>query len=146
MENNVNLALLANKKAKQIKHLLIATSGKTASEASPEEFYRALCLVLREDIMINWTATKHTHNKENVQRVYYFSLEWMIGRLTSNNIINIGAVDLVLEILKNLDVEKEGLLNMEPEPGLGNGGLGPFSCLFFRFVGDFALSRYGVWS
>lgn len=114
----------------KIKHYLITTMGVTIDEANNEEFYRAFALTLREEIMINWTATSHTFKKNRTRKVYYLCMEYMPGRFLGNNITNIGAQDLVKLVLKKMNRNLEILIGNEPDPGLGNGGLGRLaSCL-----------------
>ena len=118
--------MLCNK----IKHYLITTMGVTADEADDEEFYRAFALTLREEIMINWTATAHTIRKRGARAVYYLCMEYMPGRLLGNNIVNMNALPLVQVVVKKMNRSLPSLLSHEPNPGLGNGGLGRLaSCL-----------------
>ena len=95
---NLDIDVLVKKMSQQIKHYLITLLGKTEGEASDEEFYRALVWVLREEVMINWTATMHTHQQKRVRRLYYLSLEWLPGRLFVNNVTNISSIDIVSRI------------------------------------------------
>ena len=114
----------------KVKHYLITTMGRTADEANEEEFYRAFCWSLREEIMINWTATSHTFTNCKCRKAYYLSMEYMPGRLLGNNITNICAIDVVKAVLKKLNRELPALLLVEPDIGIGNGGLGRLaSCL-----------------
>lgn len=110
--------------ASKIKHYLITTMGVTIDEANNEEFYRAFALTLREEIMINWTATSHTFKKNRARKLYYLCMEYMPGRFLGNNITNIGAQELVGLVLKKMNRNLEILIGNEPDPGLGNGGLG----------------------
>lgn len=114
----------------KIKHFLITNFGKTATEASPEEFYYAFCLTFREEIMINWTATLESFEKEKPRTLYYLSMEYLPGKFLNNNITNIGASSLVEEILKLTDIEISDLLASDNDPGLGNGGLGRLASCF----------------
>ena len=100
---NIEYDVVVKKMAQQIKHYLITLLGKTDSEASDEEFYRALSWVLREEVMVNWTATSHTHMQKQAKKLYYFSLEWLPGRLFVNNVSNISSVDLVKHLLKYMN-------------------------------------------
>ena len=120
MKVNPQAESLANK----IKHYLITTMGVTLDEANPEEFYRAFALTLREEIMINWTACMHTFRKKQVRTLYYLCMEYMPGRFLGNNITNIHANDLVNQVLKMMGRKFEEEIRYEPDPGLGNGGLG----------------------
>ncbi len=116
--------------AQKVRHYLITTLGRTADEATHEEFYRAFCVSLREEIMINWTATMHTFKKKKTRMLYYLSMEYMPGRLFVNNITNISAVDLVKQVLKILGRDFETVVKMESDIGIGNGGLGRLASCF----------------
>lgn len=126
----IELDVVVKRMAQQIKHYLITLLGKTDGEASDEEFYRALSWVLREEVMVNWTATTHTHLQKRAKKVYYLSLEWLPGRLFVNNVTNISSVDLVKRLLKHMNREYQRVINAEHEPGLGNGGLGRLAACF----------------
>lgn len=116
--------------AHKIKHYLITTMGVTLDEATPEEFYRACALTLREEIMINWTASNHTYRKKQVKMLYYLCMEYMPGRFFGNNITNIHATDLVQHVMKILGRKLGEEVKYEPDPGLGNGGLGRLASCF----------------
>lgn len=116
--------------AHKIKHYLITTMGVTLDEANSEEFYRAFALTLREEIMINWTACTHTYRRQQTRMLYFLCMEYMPGRFLSNNITNIHANDLVGYVMKFLNRSLDDESHFEPDPGLGNGGLGRLaSCL-----------------
>ena len=126
----VNLEAKAEMVVRKIKHYLVTTMGVTDSEASAEQFYRAFSLTLREEIMINWTSTLRTYRTENVRMLYYLCMEYLPGRFMGNNISNIHATDLVKLVMKKLGRNLSTELFQEPDPGLGNGGLGRLaSCL-----------------
>ena len=116
--------------ANKIKHYLITTMGVTIDEASYHEFYRAFCLTLREEIMINWTAAKHTFKALNVRSLYYLCMEYMPGRLLDNNITNMQVHELIRIVLQRLQRDSALLLRCETDPGLGNGGLGRLAACF----------------
>ncbi len=114
----------------KIRHYLITMMGVTIDEASNEELFRAFSLTLREEIMINWTSTIHTMNKELPRTLYYLCMEYLPGRFLSNNIANIHAGELVKAVMKILKKDYREILRREPDPALGNGGLGRLaSCL-----------------
>ncbi len=114
----------------KIKHNIITSSGHTMDGATIEELYQAFCLALREEIMINWMTSLDTIKSKKVRVAHYFSMEYLPGRLTRNNFANIGATDLVRLTLAKIDRTVEEILGVEPDPGLGNGGLGRLaSCL-----------------
>lgn len=115
---------------RKIKHYLITQMGKFASEASDIEFYRAFSFAVREEIMINWSAAYKTYYKKGCKTLYYLSMEYLPGRLFQNNLINIHGLDLIKGVLHNFDRHLKTLLRCEPEPALGNGGLGRLAACF----------------
>lgn len=116
--------------AQKIKHLIITTSGHTSHDASNEEFYQAFCSALREELMINWSATLDTMEHSKKRIAYLLSLEYLPGRYLRNNINNIGALPLVQAVLKKLNRNFDNLIHCESDAGLGNGGLGRLSSCF----------------
>lgn len=127
---NVDWDITVKRVAQQIKHYLIGILGKTEKESSDEEVYRALCWVLREEVMRNWTATEHTHRLMKCRRVYYLSLEWLPGQMMANNITNISSWEMVQRVLKHLNRDIKIALKVDKEPALGNGGLGRLAACF----------------
>jgi starch phosphorylase len=114
----------------KIKHYLITTMGRTSETASDEEFYKAFSCALREEVMINWTATRNTIEHTKARRIYYLSMEYMPGRLLGNNLTNISALDLVQAVLKQMNRSFKTIMNIEPDIGIGNGGLGRLGSCF----------------
>lgn len=119
-----NLDLQAENLINKIKHYLITMMGVTADEASDDEFYRAFSYTLREEIMINWTATFHTFKEKKPRILYYLCMEYMPGRCLRNNLVNMNAIPLVENLMKKMKRDFRRILALEPDPGLGNGGLG----------------------
>lgn len=127
---NSNIELETESVINKIKHYLITTMGRSADAASDEEFYRAFSSALREEVMINWTATNNTFQNDKVTKAYYLSLEYMPGRLLGNNLTNISAIDLVKSVLKKMNRNFYTIMSIEPEVGIGNGGLGRLASCF----------------
>lgn len=127
---NGTLAIQAEMLTRKIKHYLITTMGVTLDEANPEEFYRAFSLTLREEIMINWTGSLHSYRKKQPRMLYYLCMEYMPGRFLGNNIINIHAQALVNKVMESLGKKLCDEECFEPDPGLGNGGLGRLAACF----------------
>lgn len=119
-----NSEIKADALACKVKHYLITTMGVTLDEASDEEVFRAFSLTLREEIMINWTATFHTFNHEKPRTLYYLCMEYLPGKFLSKNIANTHATDLIVVVMKKLGRELPKILSIEHDPALGNGGLG----------------------
>ena len=146
------LEMQAEMLANKIKHYLITTMGVTVDEANPEEFYRAFSLTIREELMINWTATSHTYRKKRARMLYYICMEYMPGRFLGNNITNIKATKLVQMVMAKMKRNLKEELSYEPDPGLGNGGLGRLaSCLMdslatqqFPAIGYGLRYQYGI--
>lgn len=116
--------------AQKIKHIIITRSGQTSDEATVEQFYEALCIALREEVMINWTSTFQTLKEKKPRTLYFLSMEYLPGRFLGNNITNIGAKELVLATLAKMNRNYEEIIACDVDPGLGNGGLGRLSSCF----------------
>jgi len=119
-----NSEIKADALARKVKHYLITTMGVTLDEASDEEVFRAFSLTLREEIMINWTSTIHTFNREKPRTLYYLCMEYLPGKFLSKNIANTHATELVGIVMKKLGRDLQKILSIEHDPALGNGGLG----------------------
>lgn len=126
----MSLDLQAETLAQKIKHLVITTSSHTVHDVGLEEFYQAFCLALREEIMVNWSATLQTIEEKKTKIVYFFSMEYLPGRLLYNNICNISAQPLIEAVLKKLDRNFADIVRCETDPSLGNGGLGRLASCF----------------
>lgn len=137
------LELQAQTFAQKVRHYLITNVGRTADEASLEEFYRAFCISLREEIMINWTATMQTFVQQKSRTLYYLSMEYMPGRLFGNNVTNISAVDLVKRVLRIFNCNHSSLMRMEPDIGIGNGGLGRLASCFMDSLATLQYPAFG---
>lgn len=120
----VNIQAQAENLANKTKHYLITMMGVTLDEATAEEFYRAFALTIREEVMINWTATTHTYKNKQARTAYYLCMEYMPGRFFGNNVTNIHATEIVKLTMKMLGRNFTEEQHYEPDPGLGNGGLG----------------------
>lgn len=116
--------------ALQVKHYLITNMGRHPKEAYPWEIFQALSFALRERIMVNWAATAQSINQSQKRRLYYLSLEYLPGRMLVNNISNLHAHHLVKKVMQVLGYDYNTTLRIEPDPGLGNGGLGRLASCF----------------
>jgi len=130
----------------KIKHYLITTMGRVSEEANSDEFYRALCYSLREEIMINWLATTRTQVKNDVRMLYYLSMEYLPGRILNNNITNLNSGDIVRLVLHKMNRNYSEIISREPDPGLGNGGLGRLASCFLDSLSTLNLpaQAYGL--
>jgi starch phosphorylase len=100
-------------------------------KATPRERYEALARSLRDLLMQRWIATEETYDRENVKRLHYLSMEYLVGRSLTNNIVNLGVEEVVVTDLRS-DVGQDWrrLAEEEPDAGLGNGGLGRLAACF----------------
>ena len=114
----------------QYLNLLDTIYGKSLEEASDIEKFIVLETLIRSRTAANWRKTKHRVKKQEAKEMHYFSLEFLLGRMLRNNLMNLDAYDLVKEGLKDLDVDLEKLIELEDDPGLGNGGLGRLAACF----------------
>ena len=126
----IDLDYQAEMLASKVKHYLITTIGRVAEEASGDEFYHALCYAMREEIMINWLATSKTQINKDVRMLYYLSMEYLPGRILSNNITNLNSDDVVGLVLHKMNRNFSDIIAREADPGLGNGGLGRLASCF----------------
>jgi glycogen phosphorylase len=120
--------------------------GKTERAAKPHDWYNAAVLALRDDIIDNWFAsTNRTHEAEG-KRVYYLSLEFLIGRLLRDALSNLGSTREMEQALREHGLDLARLEELEPDAALGNGGLGRLAACFMESLAslDIAAAGYGI--
>lgn len=111
-------------------HHLLYTLARDRYTATDRDRYYALALAVRDQVVERWIATQQTHHLKNVKRVYYLSLEFLIGRLMGNNIINLRLEDTCRKAMSELGMDWNVLRDSEVDAGLGNGGLGRLAACF----------------
>ncbi|MGB4618302.1 MAG: glycogen/starch/alpha-glucan phosphorylase, partial [Dethiobacteria bacterium] len=129
------------KKAFQAK--LKAMLGKSVSQATNLDLFKTLGIMLREEVMGNWVSTAEQYRKQGAKQVYYFSMEFLLGRLMESNLLNLGLLDLCREGLQELGIRLEDILTEEPDAGLGNGGLGRLAACFLDSMAALSLPGHG---
>lgn len=117
--------------------------GKSMDEACMNDHYVALASVVRDCISRNWIQTNKQYRDQGEKQVYYFSIEFLMGKLLDCNLINTGLKQVCAEGLKDLGIELEDLLNQEPDAGLGNGGLGRLAACFLDSLAALNLPGHG---
>lgn len=105
--------------------------------------YDALAFSIRDRIIHQWDISRKTHMAKNVKRVYYLSLEFLMGRAMTNNITNMGLADEVSQALRDLGYKYEELADVEPDAGLGNGGLGRLAACFLDSMATLDIPSFG---
>ncbi len=109
---------------------LVESYGCDVDETHPSEKYMVLGEMVRDYANVNWKDTKAAIKKNGTKQVYYFSIEFLLGRMLTSNLKNLGIYDIVVDGLKDLGISYEELANLELDPGLGNGGLGRLAACF----------------
>ena len=122
---------------------LCCTLAKDRYSATDRDRYYALALAVRDQLVERWIATQQTHHKRNVKRVYYLSLEFLIGRLMGNNVINLEMEDICRAAMARQGLEWEDLREYEIDAGLGNGGLGRLAACFLDSIASLDLPAFG---
>ncbi len=116
---------------------------KTLEEATPQQVYHAVAFAVEDVIMDNWIATQSAYEKEDPKVVYYMSMEFLMGRALGNNIINLRAEKEIREALDDLGFDLDVIEDQEPDPALGNGGLGRLAACFLDSLATLGYCAYG---
>jgi starch phosphorylase len=111
--------------------------------AGPRERYEAFARSVRDVLSQRWVHTENTYERENPKRVYYLSMEFLIGRSLANNITNLLLDPLAKQVVKQRSLDWVGLLEQEPDAGLGNGGLGRLAACFLDSMATMQLPAMG---
>ena len=128
---------------KCIQHHLMSFQGRDPDRAGDPDVYRALSYALRDVLMEKWIKTQKTFYAGKMKRVYYLSLEFLVGRSLGNAIINMGLMDEVTEALEQLGYDLEKLRECEEDAALGNGGLGRLASCFMDSIATMKIPAYG---
>lgn len=104
--------------------------GIELKEGTNQQKYDALGSLVRDYVTRTWLKTNKKYNKTGEKQVYYFSMEFLLGRLLGDALLNIGIRDICKEALSDLNINLEELENLEQDQGLGNGGLGRLAACF----------------
>ncbi|PYV06403.1 MAG: glycogen phosphorylase, partial [Acidobacteria bacterium] len=110
---------------------------------SPRERFEAMARSVRDMLSQRWIKTENTYTRENPKRVYYLSMEFLIGRSLANNVTNLLLDPIARQAVKEKDLDWLGLLEQEPDAGLGNGGLGRLAACFLDSMATMQLPAVG---
>jgi starch phosphorylase len=122
---------------------LFFIQGKYDSIATPKDFYMALSYTVRDRLLQRWLKTMKTYAEQNVKQVYYLSAEFLMGRHLGNSLINLDIYDNVKQAMTESGLNLEEILEMEPDPGLGNGGLGRLAACFLDSLATLEIPAMG---
>lgn len=141
---NSALQLAPIKQALQ-QHLVFSTF-KTSNAATPRDWYEAASYSVRDHVVERWVKTAESYYRDDPKRVYYLSLEFLIGRMLSNSALNLGINDELKEGLSALGRDLENTVEMENDAALGNGGLGRLAACFLDSMAtmDIPAAGYGI--
>jgi len=130
-----------------IERHLVSTLARHTGSATPRDWWVATVLAVRDTIHERMIATQAVHNTQNVRRVYYFSLEYLMGRLFGNNLLATGLFDTAKDALDSLGLDFETVRDSEVDMGLGNGGLGRLAACFLDSLAtlDYPALGYGIY-
>ena len=116
---------------------------KSVKELSGKEVYQIIANMIKDLISEDWIQTEKTYNRKKVRQVYYFSIEFLLGRLLNTNLLNCDAEDICRSGLKDMGFDLEEIFPEEPDPGLGNGGLGRLAACFIDSMAALRLPGHG---
>src|SRR5512145_3205526 len=123
-------------------HLHYSQAKDEHSATALDRFF-AVAYAVRDRMMRRWIQTQQAYYKADAKRVYYLSLEFLMGRALENNLINLELHDNMRATLSDLGLDLADLLEQEPDAGLGNGGLGRLAACFLDSMATLALPAYG---
>lgn len=135
-----------------LKNKLSHFFGVTPEEATDEHYYRAIAIILREMLRPRNNGFVRDATQAGSKKIYYLSMEFLLGRSLKNNLYNLNLTPVVTEVLKDFNVELETLYEREPDAGLGNGGLGRLAACYldalatggYQAMGYSILFEYGI--
>ncbi len=116
---------------------------KTLDEATQQEIFQAVSYAVKDEIIDQWLDTQKTFDSEDPKMVYYMSMEFLIGRALGNNLINLKAYKEVKEALEEIGLDLDVIEDQEPDPALGNGGLGRLAACFMESLATLGYPAYG---
>lgn len=122
---------------------VISMYARELGDTTKVQQYLALGSLVKDYSASNWIKSNRTYNKSNEKQIYYFSMEFLIGRLLQSNLVNLGLRDSVEKALAELNISLKDLEETEVDAGLGNGGLGRLAACFLDSIASLALPGHG---
>src|ERR687891_2737966 len=120
--------------------------AKNPETATTHDRFLAFADAVRDRLAQRWVQTQRTYYQRDVKRAYYLSAEYLLGRALANNLMNMGLLETARQALRESGVDLEALIEMEPDAGLGNGGLGRLAACFLDSLATLGLPGpgYGI--
>ena len=119
------------------------TLSKDQYTATMHDNFMALSMAVRDLLVERWIKTQQSYHKKNVRRVYYLSMEFLIGRLMGNNLYNLGIEKQATDVMEELGLDMEAVREQEVDAGLGNGGLGRLAACFLDSMASLSIPAHG---
>ncbi len=119
------------------------TLARHEEDASIEEWWLATCYATKDRLLDRFMKTQRAHNQKKVRRAYYLSMEYLMGRLLTNNLFNSGYYEMIRDVLEDLGQDFEAIVDVESDMGLGNGGLGRLAACFLDSLASMNLPAIG---
>ncbi len=127
----------------EFKRRVIEKYGRSIEQAHKTEKYMVLGEMIRDFASVNWKLSKEAIAAKEQKQMHYFSMEFLMGRLMTNNLMNLGIYDIVKDGLADLDIDINELEDLESDAGLGNGGLGRLAACFLDSLASLNLPGHG---
>lgn len=124
-------------------HELRYSIGKQREHASTDDLFRAVALAARCALVDGMMATDERYDRRNPKRVYYISIEFLIGRLLRSTLSNLGVLEVAREAARHLEFDLEEIMEVEPDAALGNGGLGRLAACFLETMATLGMPAVG---
>ena len=128
---------------KEVRDNVRSLYRKSLDEASTQELFQAVSYAVKEIVIDQWMETQNSMKKQDPKVVYYMSMEFLMGRALGNNLINLTAYQEVAEALEEMGLDINVIEDQEPDPALGNGGLGRLAACFMESLATLGYSAYG---
>lgn len=132
-----------NEFKEEFQRRIVERYGRSFEQAHITEKYMTLGEMVRDYASVNWNASKNVVADKKEKQMYYFSMEFLMGRLLTNNLMNLGIYDIVKDGLADLGLDINTLEDLESDAGLGNGGLGRLAACFLDSLASLNLAGHG---
>jgi starch phosphorylase len=126
-----------------MRHHIKYSQGKAWDQASKDDLYQAVALAVMDRLIDGMLETDQRYKNEDAKRLYYLSMEFLMGRTLGNNLYNLGIFDLAKDALTDMGVDMEEVRNSEVDAALGNGGLGRLAACFLDSIATLGMPGYG---
>lgn len=140
---NATVSLCAGDMKQTLLHHLLSSLGRDPQRVDSRDVYRAFSLTLRDLLLEQWINTQKKFYEEKKKRVYYLSLEFLVGRSLGNALINLGMLDTGANLLEDMGFDLETIREQEEDAGLGNGGLGRLAACFMDSMATLGMTGFG---